>query len=159
AVPRLVLSDPADHLLRDHGLDDDLSVEIKDDRIDCRCCYRGSRLPSLLLRRPTRQCCLMRKLPTGKIIFSTLSIFILLLSLLVNAKLPWQRDTPRPAQTTGPAPAPPRVQVQSGLPSPDDTARFLAGMPIPKDSPLAPLTNDPAWQEHAANFEKAFANL
>jgi hypothetical protein len=38
-------------------------------------------------------------------------------------------------------------------------ARFLAGMPLPKVSPLAPLTNDPAWQEHAANFEKAFAKL
>lgn len=44
-------------------------------------------------------------------------------------------------------------------PPPNDTARFLAGMPLPKNSPLASLTNDPAWQEHAANFEKAFAKL
>lgn len=32
-------------------------------------------------------------------------------------------------------------------------------MPLPKISPLAPLTNDPAWQEHSANFEKVFAKL
>jgi hypothetical protein len=44
-------------------------------------------------------------------------------------------------------------------PPPNDTARFLAGMPLPKNSPLASLANDPAWQEHAANFEKAFAKL
>ena len=44
-------------------------------------------------------------------------------------------------------------------PPPNDTARFLAGMPVPKNSPLEPLTHDPAWQEHAVNFEKAFAKL
>ena len=44
-------------------------------------------------------------------------------------------------------------------PPPDDTARFLAGMPLPKNSPLAPLTSDPAWQKHSALFEKAFAKL
>jgi len=32
-------------------------------------------------------------------------------------------------------------------------------MPLPKVSSLASLTNDPAWQEHAANFEKAFAKM
>src|SRR5260370_33460758 len=42
---------------------------------------------------------------------------------------------------------------------PDDTARFLAGMPLPKNSPLAPLTTDAAWQEHSPNFVKAFAKL
>jgi len=47
----------------------------------------------------------------------------------------------------------------SALPSPDDTARFLAGMPLPKNSPLALLTGDPAWQDHSAFFEKAFAQL
>jgi hypothetical protein len=44
-------------------------------------------------------------------------------------------------------------------PPPNDTARFLAGMPLPKDSPLEPLTHDPAWQEHSAAFEQAFAKL
>jgi hypothetical protein len=42
---------------------------------------------------------------------------------------------------------------------PNDVARFLAGMPVPENSPLAPLTRDPAWQEHAAFFEKEFSNL
>src|ERR1700682_2002161 len=45
------------------------------------------------------------------------------------------------------------------LPPPNDTARFLAGMPVPENSPLAPLTHDPAWQEHSAFFENAFAKL
>jgi hypothetical protein len=50
----------------------------------------------------------------------------------------------------------PRLAAQ---PPPNDTARFLAGMPIPKNSPLVPLLSDPAWQEHSAAFEKAFAKL
>lgn len=44
-------------------------------------------------------------------------------------------------------------------PDPNETARFLAGMPISKKSSLAPLTTDPAWQAHAAYFEKAFQKL
>jgi hypothetical protein len=42
---------------------------------------------------------------------------------------------------------------------PNDIARFLAGMPVPENSPLAPLMRDPAWQEHAAFFEKEFSKL
>jgi hypothetical protein len=53
----------------------------------------------------------------------------------------------------------PAVTAPLGLPPPNDTARFLAGMPVAKNSPLAPLTQNAAWQEHAANFEKAFAKL
>jgi hypothetical protein len=56
------------------------------------------------------------------------------------------------AQQNPPAAAP-------ALPPPNDTARFLAGMPVPENSPLAPLTHDPAWQEHSAFFENAFAKL
>ena len=41
----------------------------------------------------------------------------------------------------------------------DDTARFLAGMPPSADSPLTPLTKDPAWQRHARLFDQAFAQL
>jgi len=47
----------------------------------------------------------------------------------------------------------------SVLPSPDDTARFLAGMPLPKNSPLALLATDPAWQDHSTFFENAFSKL
>jgi len=41
----------------------------------------------------------------------------------------------------------------------DDTARFLAGMQPSADSPLTPLTKDPAWQHHARFFDAAFAQL
>jgi hypothetical protein len=43
--------------------------------------------------------------------------------------------------------------------SPNDTARFLAGMPLAADSPLAPLTKDPAWEQHARTFDDAFGRV
>src|SRR5262252_5232353 len=43
--------------------------------------------------------------------------------------------------------------------SADDTARFLAGMSPSSVSPLAPLTRDPAWQQHARYLNSAFGNL
>jgi hypothetical protein len=43
--------------------------------------------------------------------------------------------------------------------SADDTARFLAGMQPSADSPLTPLTRDPAWQHHAKFLDGAFAQL
>ena len=42
---------------------------------------------------------------------------------------------------------------------PNDIARFLAGMPVPENSPLAPLTRDPAWEAHSAYFEGEFTKL
>ena len=41
----------------------------------------------------------------------------------------------------------------------NDTARLIAGMPVSEASPLAPIMRDPAWQAHAALFEKAFAKV
>lgn len=41
----------------------------------------------------------------------------------------------------------------------NDTARFLAGLPVAPNSPLAPLTREPAWLAHAAFFDKAWAKL
>jgi hypothetical protein len=41
----------------------------------------------------------------------------------------------------------------------DDTARFLAGMPPSAGSALVPLTQDPAWQQHARYFDSAFGNV
>ncbi len=41
----------------------------------------------------------------------------------------------------------------------DDTARFLAGMQPSANSPLTPLTRDPAWQHHAKFLDGAFAQL
>jgi hypothetical protein len=55
-----------------------------------------------------------------------------------------------------PEPAPRALPANVG---PNDVALFLAGMPVPENSLLAPLTRDPAWQEHAAFFEKEFAKL
>jgi hypothetical protein len=55
-----------------------------------------------------------------------------------------------------PEPAPRAMPVSAG---PNDVARFLAGMPVPENSPLAPLMRDPAWQEHAAFFEKEFSRV
>ncbi len=52
--------------------------------------------------------------------------------------------------------APRAISVNTG---PNDVARFLAGMPVPENSPLAPLMRDPAWQAHAAFFEEQFSKL
>jgi hypothetical protein len=41
----------------------------------------------------------------------------------------------------------------------NDTARFLAGMAPSADSPLTPLTRDPAWQHHAKFLDTAFGQL
>src|SRR5579863_4054269 len=43
--------------------------------------------------------------------------------------------------------------------TPDDTARFLAGMMPSADSPLIALTKDPAWQRHGRFFDSAFTQL
>ena len=100
----------------------------------------------------------MKNLYAAKIVLATMSIFALLVATASAIRWPWQRDaatpTPKVEQPQGAQPLP-----SNGLPPPDDTARFLAGMPVGKNSPLASLTNDPAWVEHSANFEKAFAKL
>jgi len=49
--------------------------------------------------------------------------------------------------------APRAIPVAPTTAGPNDIARFLAGMPVPENSPLAPLTRDPAWQAHAAFYE------
>lgn len=41
----------------------------------------------------------------------------------------------------------------------NDTARFVAGLPVSEGSPLAALTLDPAWQQHATFFDEAWAKL
>ena len=38
----------------------------------------------------------------------------------------------------------------------DDTAKFLAGLPVSAGSPLEPLTKTQAWKSHASAFDKAF---
>src|ERR1700720_3757773 len=41
--------------------------------------------------------------------------------------------------------------------TPDDTARFLAGLPPAPGSPLAALAKDPGWAQHAHFFDSIFA--
>src|SRR6187200_472884 len=55
--------------------------------------------------------------------------------------------------------APLAIPVAPSNAGPNDIARFLAGMPVPENSPLAPLTRDPAWQAHSAFFEGEFTKL
>jgi hypothetical protein len=52
------------------------------------------------------------------------------------------------------------VSVRAGdTVSANDTARFLAGMPPSAESPLARLTGDPSWQEHARIFDATFEHV
>jgi hypothetical protein len=43
--------------------------------------------------------------------------------------------------------------------SANDVARFLAGLPVADDSPLAPLTKEAAWQQHARALDVAWERL
>ncbi|HEX4697044.1 MAG TPA: hypothetical protein VH254_05180 [Candidatus Udaeobacter sp.] len=58
-----------------------------------------------------------------------------------------------------PETAPHAIPISPTAAGPNDVARFLAGMPVPDNSPLAPLTTQPAWQQHAAFFEEQFSKL
>jgi hypothetical protein len=59
------------------------------------------------------------------------------------------------------APAAPRAWAAESTPaeSANDVARFLAGLEVAPDSPLAPLTNDAAWRQHARSLDTAWAKL
>ena len=84
----------------------------------------------------------MKKQSFGKTV-AKISLSILATALSVSAQ-------------ENPEIAPRALPIVAG---PNDIARFLAGMPVPENSPLAPLTRDPAWQEHSAFFEKEFTKL
>jgi hypothetical protein len=58
---------------------------------------------------------------------------------------------PLPAHALVPAPYAERATI-------DDTARFLAGLPIDNAS-LDQVTRDPAWQSHAASFNNSWRQL
>ncbi|MGH8092228.1 MAG: hypothetical protein ACREIF_01975 [Chthoniobacterales bacterium] len=55
--------------------------------------------------------------------------------------------------------ATPFPQVPIGPASANDTARFLAGMPVSPGSSLVPLEQTIAWQQHATFFDQAWARL
>jgi hypothetical protein len=82
-------------------------------------------------------------------------ITIITLSILAGSAA--ARRHQKAAETT--APAPQSEAPKLSVPPPNDTALFLAGMPVPKNSVLFPLTQNPAWTAHASNFEKAFGKL
>jgi len=76
------------------------------------------------------------------------TVATVLFSILASALSVYAQENPQVASAAPPAVA-----------GPNDIARFLAGMPVLPNSPLAPLMRDPAWQEHSAFFEKEFTNL
>lgn len=41
----------------------------------------------------------------------------------------------------------------------NDTARFLAGLPVGTSSPIAPLMQDPAWKQHQGYLDSVWAKL
>ncbi len=43
--------------------------------------------------------------------------------------------------------------------SPNEVARFLAGLPLDETSPLSGLARDRAWQRHAASMDAAWSNI
>jgi hypothetical protein len=51
----------------------------------------------------------------------------------------------------------PAAQAQSA--NANDTARFLAGMEVPAESPLAKFARDPGWLQHARYFDSAWKHL
>ena len=49
--------------------------------------------------------------------------------------------------------------AQAQTATPDDTAKFLAGLRPAAASPLAPLTQDRSWQAHADRFNGVFSRV
>jgi hypothetical protein len=52
-----------------------------------------------------------------------------------------------------------RAEAQPGVASPNDTARFLAGLQPAVGSPLEALTKEPVWQQYARHFDAEWAAL
>ena len=79
----------------------------------------------------------------------------------IRRALPVQPPPAPPLAT--PAPAPPQARPPPGPALPaalvNDTARFLAGLPVSPNSSLVPLTRQPSWQQHAQYFDQAWTNL
>jgi hypothetical protein len=104
-----------------------------------------------------------------------LSILVGVSTLQARPLWPWSRrptPTPVPSATPratdnppadsqrAPLPPAPRIDVAPGVvASADDTAHFLAGMPVSSGSPLAPFAQTATWQEHSRTLEERFTNL
>jgi hypothetical protein len=80
---------------------------------------------------------------------------------------PPPRPNAQPTPPLAPAAAPVREIPHTFVPppapgvyaNPNDVAHFLAGMPVPSDSPLTPFAQTAEWQEHSTTFEERFVNL
>jgi hypothetical protein len=86
--------------------------------------------------------------------YSVVTTILSLLAVISSAQAAGKRPNEQPA-----LPALRAEPVEIPGSPPNDTAKFLAGMPVDPRSPLAPLAQTPAWQEHAALFETQFAKL
>ena len=65
-----------------------------------------------------------------------------------------------PLAETPPPAALPNIPPALAAPvTPNDTARFLAGLPVSENSPLVPLEQTVTWQQHATFFDQAWAKL
>ena len=112
--------------------------------------------------------------------FLPVALSIFAAAIKLQAQQPFQPGRPLGAPTLSPSPsgkpiqllrvptpAPPPERPHTVLPpvppgviaSPDDAAHFLAGMPVPPDSPLAPFAQIPEWREHSAALEDRFTKL
>lgn len=47
----------------------------------------------------------------------------------------------------------------AGAPNPNDTARYLAGLPVADGSPLTKLTGEGAWKRHSATLNNAWKRI
>ncbi len=79
---------------------------------------------------------------------------------------PASQPQPQQPQTQQPPPSAPPVAVATPYPAPlvaaasvNDTANFLAGLPVGPDSSLVPLTQQASWQHHTGVFNEAWARL
>jgi hypothetical protein len=80
---------------------------------------------------------------------------------------PVQVSQPVAQPAVTPANAQPAPSLVAAQPPPvaaasspaNDAARFLAGLPVAPESPIAALTQDPGWQAHARAMNQAFAQL
>lgn len=78
-----------------------------------------------------------------------------------HAQFFWfERKAPPPRKVERQAPPRPLEPMPVGeKASFDDTARFLAGVSLPEDSPLAKYSRDPSWQAHARSFDHSWRAL
>jgi hypothetical protein len=130
-------------LFDDHHLDDVLSVAVAHCRIPCRRRNSAGGFALVLLRGETSAPLAMSRWNY----WTALAVIVGVASAISVCAQPIPETAPR------------AIPISPTAAGPNDVARFLAGMPVPDNSPLGPLTREPAWQQHAAFFEEQFSKL